>query len=225
MNVLLLIGSPKVKQSNSEALGDCLLGLLDQEGVTTRKIKIYQALKEEKGMEELLSSINTCEALILLFPLYVDSLPSGVIKVMEAIAAQRSDPHSSPPRPGGQTFMAICNSGFPEAEHNDTALAICRCFAEKTGLQWLGGLPLGGGEAIGGKPLTSFGGMFRKQINALKMAAEAIVERKKLPAEAVALFRKPSIPRWLYVCCGHFGWRRQARENGVLKRIREQPYK
>lgn len=225
MNVLLLIGSPKVKRSNSEALGDYLLEQLSKEGATTRKIKIYQALKEEKGMEELLSSVNACDALILLFPLYVDSLPSGVIKVMEAIADQRTDPHSPSPQAGGQTFMAICNSGFPEAEHNDTALAICRCFAEKTGLQWLGGFPLGGGEVIGGKPLTSFGGLFRNHIKALKMAAEAIVERKKLPTEAVALFRKPSLPRWLYLCCGHFGWRHQARKNGVLKKIREQPYK
>lgn len=225
MNILLLIGSPKVKQSNSEALSDYLLQQLIKKGAATQKMIIRHTLQEDGGMDKLLSAVNACDVLILSFPLYVDSLPSSVIKVMEAIADQQQGSHISPPHGRDQALMAICNCGFPEAKHNNTALAICRCFAKSTGFQWLGGLLMGSGEVIGGKPLANLGGMVRNQVKALDMAAEAITQGKHLPEEAVDLFKKPLVPRWLFLCCGYFGWRRQARENGVLKRIREQPYK
>lgn len=45
-------------------------------------------------------------------------------------------------------MVGIVNSGFPEAFHNDTALAILRRFAAETGFQWAGGLALGGGGTI-----------------------------------------------------------------------------
>src|SRR5690554_2171998 len=221
MNVLLLIGSPKVKQSNSETLGDYLLQRLSKNGAATQKIFIRQTLHDAGKMEKLLSAVDACDVLIFSFPLYVDSLPAGLIKVLETIAESRQRLENPPP----QTLLTICNCGFPEAKHNETALAIFKCFAKETNLQWAGGLSLGGGEMLGGKPLSALGGMAKNQIKALNMAAEAITEGKNLPQEAVNFFRKSLIPKWLYLICGSIGWKYQAMKNGVYRKMREQPYK
>lgn len=37
-----------------------------------------------------------------------------------------------------KSFVAISNSGFPEAQQNITALAVCRLFAKQVGFNWQG---------------------------------------------------------------------------------------
>lgn len=55
--------------------------------------------------------------------------------------------------------MAIANCGFPEANQNRFALAICEQFALETGIQWVGGLALGMGGNISGKSFDKLGSM------------------------------------------------------------------
>src|SRR3972149_2310639 len=106
---------------------------------------------------------------MLAFPLYIDSLPAPVIAALEKIASHRAG------KPVQQSFAAIANCGFPEANHNDTALAICAQFARQTELTWLGSLALGGGEGlVHGVPLNEMDGRALPLKNSLDLAAEAL---------------------------------------------------
>ena len=136
----------------------------------------------------------------------MDTLPHLVTAALERIAAHRQAVTAvSQP-----LFLAIANCGFPEAEHNQVALAICQQFADEARFRWVGGLARGAGQPLGGHKLEEAGGMARDAIAALNLAAEALAAAQPIPEEAVAQMARPMIPPRLYTAMGEFGWRRAA---------------
>ncbi len=213
--VLLLVGSARRPRSTSEALGSYLLERLAEKGFGTETLLLHRALKSGEKREALLEATDRADVLVVAFPLYVDSLPSLVIRALELIADHREGGDQSRP----QRLLAIVNCGFPEAQHNDTAIAICRRFAREAGFEWIGGLSLGGGGAISGRPLAEAGGMARNPIQSLELTAAAIAEGGALPEEAVEAMARSIIPSWAYRWMGWFGWRQQARKHGVQRQL------
>jgi len=217
---LLLVGSPKSSSSTSNSLGDYLISHLEQLSLTVGKEYIYKLVRKEEGQKKLLTKVEEASMIILAFPLYVDCLPAGVIKALELIADNRKSKKDRKK----QGFAIIINCGFPEAQQNNTAIAICKIFAREVGFEWRGALSLGMGGAIGGRPLEERGGMVRNIIKGFDLAAQALAEEKDIPDEATELFGKKFIPISLYTKGGNMGWNRQAKKYGVRKKIKDQPY-
>lgn len=217
---LLLVGSAKKEQeSTSEALGSFLLNQLAAQGFAINTYYVHRALRTSERSNELLEAIAAADLFVLAFPLYVDSLPYLVTKALELIAEdrQRRTTTHSPP------FVAIANCGFPEAKHNDVALAICRCFAQAAKLQWAGGLALGSGGMIGGNSLATAGGVVNSVRQALTLAANALVQQRAIPEEAITLLAKPLIPYAMYTTMAGIGWRVQALQNHAYTKLHDQP--
>ena len=141
---LLLVGSPRGKKSTSESLGNYLLEQLREMGLETEKIWIYPSIKSQEKSSDLISAVDRFDTVIFASPLYVDSLPAPVTETMELIVNHRKTTKMTKK----QQLLAISNCGFPEAHHNDTALAIYRLFATESGFEWAGGLALGMGAAM-----------------------------------------------------------------------------
>ncbi len=217
---LLVIGSPKVSRSTSEALGRHLLDELRDRGVETGVCRLPPTFVSEDEERPPLAALEDADLVILSCPLYADSLPSGVTRFLEIVAAKRA----AEGRHGGKRFVALLNCGFPEAGQCDTAIAICRRFAREAALEWAGGLALGGGEAIAGRPLPEAGGAARKARRALALAAEALSEGRPVPPEAVSLMAGRLMPSWMYVLVGSVGWKLRAARHGVLRRINDRPF-
>lgn len=217
---LLLVGSAKKEhESTSEALGNFLLDRLAVQGFTTDIRYVHRALRTAERSRELLDAIDAADIVVLAFPLYVDSLPYLVTKALEIIAEDRQR-RTTPHRP---QFVAIANCGFPEAKHNDVALAICRCFAQEAKLQWAGGLALGSGGVIGGQTLAKAGGVANIVRQALTLAADALARQQAVPEEAITLLAKPLIPYAMYTTVAGIGWRVQALKNHVYTKLYDQP--
>lgn len=218
---LLLIGSAKqADHSTSEALGNYLLDQLAQQGFTAEKRYVHRVLRTAQHLQELLTALDQSDLLILSFPLYVDSLPYLVINTLEKIAAHRqAQPPLTQPH-----FVTLVNCGFPEAQHNETALAICQQFARQAQMVWAGGLALGQGGAISGRPLTEVGGMVRNVRHALELTALALAQAQPVPVEAVTLMAKPMMPNFFYTMMGNLGWHLQARKQGAFGHLRDQPF-
>lgn len=215
----LLVGSPRTKKSTSASLGGYLFEQLNTRGIETQTIQIYTSLYSPARMESMLNAIDHSDLLVLAFPLYVDSLPAPVTVALERIAAHRNE------NPTPIRFAAIANCGFPEPQHNDTALAICSEFARQNNLDWLGGLALGAGEGIvHGVPLNELDGRAIPLKNALDLAAAAFAVGNPIPQTAKDLLAKPIIPAWLYRLNGRFGWRQAAKQYGMEKELKRQPY-
>ncbi len=217
---LLLVGSAHQPRSTSQSLGEYLLERLAKGGLDTETLFLHRALRSEETTEELLAAVDRADPVILAFPLYVDTLPYLVTRTLELLAAHRQDRDL----PGGQRLLVIVNCGFPEAAHNAVALEICRRFARETGFTWAGGLALGGGGAINGRPLSQVQGLARNVIRALDMTAEALLRGEAAPPAAVALMERPMIPAWLYIRIGHRLWKRQARKYGTSGRLMARPF-
>jgi multimeric flavodoxin WrbA len=223
---LLIVGSPKTKSpSTSGVLGGYVLGRLKAHGWETESLTLRAGLRLGPGQDELLSSTDRADLLLLAFPLYVDSLPFLVTKALEVIASHRQAlPNRRP-----QRLVAIVNNGFPEAAQNALALAICRRFADRSGIAWAGGLAMGAGEALSsGQSLTApahFGPPVSHVIDALDMAGAALANDQPVPGEAARLIAKSPIPllhssvwRWLFVKMGNRHWRVRAAGFGVSRK-------
>jgi NAD(P)H-dependent FMN reductase len=212
--VLLIVGSPKGKNSTSESLGLYLLDRLRESGMTTEVEYIYPAVRKENNLDKLVIATDCADLIVLSFPLYVDSIPAGTIRALEAIAEHRKSAPVS-----GQKFAAICQSGFPEALHNKIAVEICRLFARDADMEWMGALTLGGGGVVSGKPLKEAGGMVRNVIKALDLAAADLATGSSISEEARSVMSQPLMPKWLYMSMGNLGWYIQAAQNKVLFKL------
>jgi hypothetical protein len=229
---LLIVGSPKTDEpSTSKALGSYLLERLGGHGWETAALTLRASLHREEGEAALLAAVDRAGLILLVFPLYVDALSYLVTKALTVMAAHRKAAAAPPP----QRLVAIVNSGFPETHQNAVALAICREFAAESGIEWAGGLALGGGGAVGGQPLTDkkrSGPPTVRLTQALDLTAAALAQGRPVPAQAVKLLAQSPIPlmpfalwRWLYMRLGSKGMVQAAADNGVGKdRLLEQPY-
>jgi multimeric flavodoxin WrbA len=229
---LLIVGSPRIQPSTtSSVLGGYLLEQLAERGWETESLTLRASLNRPEGEDELISAVERAGLILLVFPLYADALPYLVTKALAVIAARRR----AGGEPSRQRFVALVNSGFPETHQNSLALAICREFAEQTGLVWAGSLALGGGGIIGDQPLGEPrrpGPPIKHVIAALDLTAKALAEGLPVPVEAVGMISKSPVPllpsalwRWLYMQLGGRGFERLAIKNGVSKdRILAQPY-
>jgi hypothetical protein len=230
---LLLVGSAKPEgSSTSESLGGYLLDRLAEQGWQTETMLLHRALRTEARAQAMLETVDAADLVVLAFPVYVDTLPYLATEALERIAGESGRDHQPPaspsPRRGGgrgeRSFLAIANCGFPEAQHCDVALEICRRFAREAGFSWAGGLALGAGGAINGRSLAQAGGMARNVIAALDAAADALARGEALSPEIEEQMRQPMMPRGLYRMAGNAGWLMTARRNGVLRRLGARPF-
>ena len=219
--VLLLIGSGKRTRSTSASLGGYLIERLGERGFAAETALINEVSSSDDAWNAWSEALDRCELIVLAFPLYVDSLPAQVVRALERIAEWRSDPRKA----RAQRLLVLVNCGLPDARHNELALRICRRFARETGIDWTGGLALGGGEAIRGRPLVEIPRLARHVIRALDLSAAMLAAGRPVPSKAVRLMAKPILPSRLYTWIGSRHWKRSARKHGAQGKLKDRPYR
>jgi hypothetical protein len=188
---------------------------LAKKGWDVHELHMNAAVRSPDGERGLVSEVGSADLVVLSFPTYIDSTPAAMVKAMTLLAQQRAGRKKAVP------LAAIANCGFHEAGQNGTALEICRLFARDAGFEWNGGLALGGGPAIDGRPLAETGGVGRRARRSLDMAAEALAEGGAVPDEAIEIMAKGGVPRWIYTLTGNRRWKERARRSGVDSSLRD----
>jgi len=209
---LLLVGSPKTGASSSGSLGAYLLEELETRGLQTQTFHVTKALRTDQTTDELRAAVASAGIVVVSFPLYIDSLPAPLMCALELMAAWRPGTAPVDHRPA---LVVICQSGFPEAQHNEVALEICRNFARAAEFEWAGGLVLGAGGMISGQPLRRLKGRMRSAVRALDLTADELAAGRAVPDEAVRLMAKPAFPAFAYRFMANYGWRHESRRNGA----------
>jgi multimeric flavodoxin WrbA len=219
MNALILTGSPKGRKSASFMLASKLAEGLRERGVAVSDGFVHHELRSEEGTARLLDAVGSSDLVVFSFPLYVDSLPAPLTRLLELIAERRTSVASA----GTPRLAVIVQCGFPESHQCDTAVGICRIFAERTGMRWAGALAMGMGGSLG-EDFRKVPRGGRNILEALDLAAKSLAAGGGIPGEAAALFARPLMPRWMYTLVGNLGWRMQMRKNKTLRPLTHRPY-
>lgn len=202
MNTIVAInGSPKTKDSVSAIF------IHQIESIISREIPIYQAaqLARQTDVDSVLGSILDAEVLLIVFPLYVDSLPAQLIKALTLLeTAAKSTDHCLP------NVYAICNCGFFEAKHNRLALDMIKNFCDRAGFCWCFGIGVGGGGMVGSMAKNMAKGPSANVYGAILKLCDSV---KNGHAEQENILVTPKIPRFLYKLGGNIGWRRMIKAN------------
>lgn len=226
---LLLVGSPKPGRSSSLALGEHLIDDLARRGWSTETITLRRVMNDPGRLR---TAVQGAEVVVLAYPLYVFGLPAPVVLALEQLVdarpnggdrVARRDDAGGAEETAAPRLVAIANCGFPEHDHNDLSLEMCRLFAAQAGFRWSGGLSLGGGGMLDGKPLRERGPFARSARRALELTAAALDAGHDVPAEAVRLMARPMVSPRVYRWMGNYGWRRAARANGISDKLADRP--
>lgn len=223
---LLLVGSPKGKNSTSRSIGSHLLRKLEAGGMEVEEMTVSAALQTTENQHRMHKAVDAADLVVIAFPLYVDQLPAPLIQTLELIAERRKGTLVASPWAGPlvQKLAVIVQCGFPETRQNQPAADIMRQFAREAGFSWAGALAMGMGGAVGGNRLEKPGGMVRKVVKALGMAAASLAGGGDIPEEASRLMARPLMSRWLYVLAANWGFRREIRKQGSRKQVHARPY-
>jgi hypothetical protein len=222
MKALLLVGSPRGKNSTSYSIGTFLIDLLQIKGFKTNTFIIKRELIAEGNISNMLEEINNSDVIILTAPLYDDSEPYIVIKTMELIYAKKMKLDSI-------RFIPIINCGFFESKHiTAVAIPIYHQFAKKVGLKWVGSLAIGGGEIFQGskgKLLDDLG----KQADKIKILLEEIAMKLVMdinvgdlvPKVFPKIFYNKSLKK-IFIRLNNRNWKKVAKRNGGV--VDAKPY-
>jgi len=214
MKALLLVGSPRGKRSTSYSLGTYLLSILQERGFEIKTLIVKLELASDKKVETMLKEVNASDVIILTAPLYDDSQPYIVVKLMELIAAKEMKLDT-------KRFIPIINCGFFESVHiTAVAISIYHQFAKTMNLRWVGSLAIGGGEMFGGargKLLDDLGKIADKMKMVLFDVAEKLSSDVNIGDLVPMVFPKLFDVKLLkkgFIKMNNRSWKKQAEING-----------
>ena len=144
MSILLLNASPKRITSASQYFLDLLhIQLI---GNKTSMLK----LSGPKVYTEVFSRFTDIDALVIAMPVYVDGVPSHVLRFLEEAEQFLKENKCN------FKMYVISNCGFYEGRQCRHLLNIMHTFCKTAGVTWGGGLGIGAGEMLSVLRLTPF---------------------------------------------------------------------
>ena len=152
---------------------------------------------------------TSCSAYVIAFPLYVDGIPSGLLRELAE--------HEQGLPPGARVY-AIVNNGFYEGVQNAAAIAMVRNWCARAGLIWGRGAGIGAGELLKNMPASAwnlFGG------EKLHRALDTLAGHVLAGDGGEDIFITPKFPRALYMRMGAASFRLEGKKNGLTKREME----
>lgn len=203
MKIIIINGSPKTIKSNSEILGNYLFPLLKENNIK-KYYSIYFQLNDKTKNE-----IYNSDVLIFIFPLYVDGIPSNLLKLLIKFEKENVI------RPKTKIYC-IVNNGFYEGKQNFLALLHMKNWCKKVNAKWGQGIGIGSGELLpylkkfklGQGPLKNLEKILsRFSRNILTLNGDKNI------------YINPNWPKSLYFIQGSISWILKARKNNI--KIRE----
>ena len=203
MQIALINASPKMKDSASSTILEDLKSFISKSKVETISCEMHKTQISEKQKEELYQ----CDALVFIFPLYVDGIPSHLLNNLISLQKHFNAKASKPIK-----VYTIVNCGFYEGRQNEIAIEIVKNWTYKAGLLWGQGLGIGGGGMLTSIKTVPLGNGPKKNLG---KAFNELVPNIINGTSGDTLYITPNIPRFIYIAGGNMGWRSQIKTNGL----------
>ncbi len=190
--IVIINGSHRAPISNSRRYGKYLMKFL--------KSSSEEFLLNKNNYDEVSKELFSANKAVLIFPLYVDSIPSILLGFLNRLEKLGEKYKSRP------IVYIIVNCGFIENEQNEVAISIMALFLKKNNYEFGGVLSIGSGEAILDSP---FRGLV---IGEIKKFAKAIELGKNI-------YLKTQMPifKGIFVKVGNKYWELKGASHGKTK--------
>lgn len=108
----------------------------------TKGKKISERLRTQADYQRILLQLKDAEAAVFCLPLYVDGVPSHVLRFMEQLEGYSKE--------NGLHLKIYCiaNNGFIEGKQNEPLMQVFENFCVRSGNEWCGGVGIGGGVML-----------------------------------------------------------------------------
>ncbi len=198
----IVLLNASMRQGNSRKLGIELQKKLKQDS------EIIDIAAYFGRMDRLMEEMKDSPAIVLCTPLYVDGLPSQLIRLFETFEKHYQGT--------AKRIYVLANMGLYENRQLVNLLEAVRQWCDKMGFAYCGALGIGAGELVGG--LMDLGRTGKWPLDKidenLHLLSEAIDKRKKIDD----IYSGPDrFPRSLYIAIANSGWKRMVRKNGLKK--------
>ena len=197
---VLLIGSMRGKRGNSGKLAQKLAALLP----TPPEILMVQSWM--KDLDALAAALEDAETLVLCVPLYVDGLPSQVIRLMERFERRCHG--------GAKKVYVLANMGLYESTQLVNLFEAVRQWCARMGFSYCGGLGVSAGELVGVLmdyiPFRLW--TTKNMAKGMDRLAAAIRAGESMPEVCAEPW---AFPRSLYSAIANTSWNKTAKANGL----------
>ena len=199
MKVAFIVGSPKAKNSTSEKLLQALSDRLpkaDIEWVFTND------LSEDDLIDET-SKIPKNDVIVIAFPVYIDSIPSHLLKFLRKLQKACRKSESS------ARVYCIANCGFYEPANADVAIDMVKLWISYSKLVLGRAIALGAGgivhgQTIGEGALQNYG-----------LALDELASNIMADEGGETLYFTPNISQSQYISDSHKAWENAAKKRGL----------
>lgn len=219
MRLTVINGSPRGQKSNTALLLEHFLaGFSETPGNSHETV----FLTNEKNHQRAVEMFGSAEAVLLAFPLYVDSMPAVTKSFIEKLESYCG-------RPGNPGMAYLVQGGFPEAVHSRAVERYLDRLSRRLGCRYLGTAVKGGIEGIRTMPPR----MTRGRLRRFHELGAAFGRDGAFDAKLVAELARPErfsfLARLLVrllalVGIADLGWNSQLKQHGARARSFDRPY-
>lgn len=218
MTLTIFNGSPRKHKSNSKILTDKFAA-----GYKSRINQeiVCAYLAETDKEDENINLFQRSSEVLIIFPLYVDSMPGMVKRFFEKIVLQ---PHTGKKRIG-----FIVQSGFPESIHSSYIEKYVQGFIKRLNYEYLGSVIKGGVEGIQVMPAFMTKALYADFYD----LGIYFADNRRFNTRIMNKLAKPYKLSWIkrvgtrfYMTTGliNFYWNTKLKENNALHKRFDQPY-
>lgn len=208
MKINIINGSQKTVESNTGIILNEFNNLLKFK--EDNDVKNY-TLGIKEFSEEIYNEIILCDVIIFAFPLYTDSIPSNVLKMLIEL-----EKYLKMETKKEIIAYIIINNGFYEGKQTHIAFEIMENWCLRSGIAFGGGIGQGAGEMIGAtKNIPLSRGLF---IN-LRCELKLLIKKVELKEPFGLKYLSPYFLRFLWKFMAiHAFWHPLAYKNKLTKK-------
>ena len=189
--IMILNGSPRAPKSNSKKYSEIFMKY-------SRLQCDYFNITKSNHLK-LIAEMEKYSDVIIVFPLYADSLPVGLLNFLKNL--ENNLPAQRP------VISILINCGFLEYEQNSVAVSMIRYFCRRNNFPIGSTLMLGGGEAILGTPFRNIA------VRAIKRLSESVNKGNYKDITATM-----PLPKWLFKMAARSYWINYGKKFGVSEK-------
>lgn len=200
MKICMINGSPKAGESTSKLLIEYLMPFIEGNEVIT-----YNVCKTGFSNTQF-SLIQHSDVLIFVFPLYIDSINSALLRFLIELEKRGFK---------NKNIIVYCiiNNGFYEGSQNHVAAEIMRSWCKAAGLTYGQTLGIGAGEML---PFTKNIPLNIGPNRNIGIALQTLSQNILSMNQGEDLFITPNWPRFLWkIQASLFFWYPRAKKNGL----------